>query len=279
MPAAVTRMSTPPRSVDRASHDRVVVDGAGCVAAGVQAPAAELLDERDRLGARVVAHIGDEDVGALFREPFTTGPADAVGTARHHRDLLVQPAHSPPLSHDDVATCLSVRMTATIDIYDPDVYVDGPAARVLRRAARARSRSTGRTCPTSPGTGPCSRTPTSRTVAREPMLYSASEGGRRAREPRRPRASSRCARCCWRWTRPKHVAYRRPLAPSFKARVIGAIEDRIRAICREIMRRAPRKRGDVEFVHDVATLLPTQVVGELMGLPREDWDQIHRGPR
>ena len=29
-------------------------------------------------------------------------------------------------------------------------------------------------------------------------------------------------------------------------------------------------------MHDVATLLPSQVMGELMGLPREDWHQIHR---
>ena len=32
--------------------------------------------------------------------------------------------------------------------------------------------------------------------------------------------------------------------------------------------------GDVEFVHDVSGSLPSQVVGELMGIPAEDWDQI-----
>jgi cytochrome P450 len=30
----------------------------------------------------------------------------------------------------------------------------------------------------------------------------------------------------------------------------------------------------VEFVHEVAGLLPSQVVGELVGIPREDWPQI-----
>jgi cytochrome P450 len=72
---------------------------------------------------------------------------------------------------------------------------------------------------------------------------------------------------------PKHVDYRRPLAPSFKARVIASLEGRIRAICQEINVKA-REQQDVDFVHDVATLLPSQVVGELMGLPREDWHQI-----
>ena len=36
------------------------------------------------------------------------------------------------------------------------------------------------------------------------------------------------------------------------------------------------ERGDVEFVHEVCGLLPSQVIGELMGLPRDDWSRIHR---
>jgi cytochrome P450 len=36
------------------------------------------------------------------------------------------------------------------------------------------------------------------------------------------------------------------------------------------------QQGDVEFVHDVCGLLPSQVIGQLMGLPREDWSRIHR---
>ena len=39
------------------------------------------------------------------------------------------------------------------------------------------------------------------------------------------------------------------------------------------------ERGDVDFVHDVCAKLPSQVVGELMGIPEEDWPQIHRWPR
>jgi cholest-4-en-3-one 26-monooxygenase len=48
----------------------------------------------------------------------------------------------------------------------------------------------------------------------------------------------------------------------------------VREICREIMQDAA-ERGEVEFVHEVTASLPTQVIGELMGLPREDWDAIH----
>ena len=52
------------------------------------------------------------------------------------------------------------------------------------------------------------------------------------------------------------------------------MEGRIRGICREIMQEAAERR-DVEFVHDVTASLPTQVIGELMGLPRADWEAIH----
>jgi cytochrome P450 len=55
---------------------------------------------------------------------------------------------------------------------------------------------------------------------------------------------------------------------------MGAIEDRVREICRSIMVEANERR-DVEFVHEVASRLPTRVIGELFGLPQQDWDHIH----
>ena len=53
------------------------------------------------------------------------------------------------------------------------------------------------------------------------------------------------------------------------------MEDQIRAICREIMAEAAAK-GDVEFVHDVTSALPSRVIGQLMGLPADDLPFIHR---
>jgi cytochrome P450 len=74
---------------------------------------------------------------------------------------------------------------------------------------------------------------------------------------------------------PRHVDYRRPVAPRFKARVIAQMEPQIRAICREIMA-AAAAQGDVEFVHDVTSSLPSRVIGQLMGLPEADLPMIHR---
>src|SRR6202008_1864186 len=51
------------------------------------------------------------------------------------------------------------------------------------------------------------------------------------------------------------------------------LEGRVRAICKDVMLTAGDLR-DVEFCHDVAGLVPSQVVGELVGIPKEDWPQI-----
>ena len=74
---------------------------------------------------------------------------------------------------------------------------------------------------------------------------------------------------------PRHFEHRRPLQPSFKPMAIGELEGRIRRICREIMQ-SVAGRDEVEFVHEMTAKLPSQVIGELMGLPEEDWSHIHR---
>jgi cytochrome P450 len=57
--------------------------------------------------------------------------------------------------------------------------------------------------------------------------------------------------------------------------VIGQMEERVRSICRQVMSEA-EEQGDVEFVHEVAGPVPSQVVGELVGIPSEDWPQIRK---
>jgi len=71
---------------------------------------------------------------------------------------------------------------------------------------------------------------------------------------------------------PNHTVYRRPMTEHFKARVIANMEDQIRELCRSILADAD---GEVEFVHDVTSQLPSRVIGQLMGLPEADWPRIH----
>jgi cytochrome P450 len=74
---------------------------------------------------------------------------------------------------------------------------------------------------------------------------------------------------------PHHTAYRQPLAPHFGARVIGRMEEQIRARCRSILEAAGDK-GEVDFVHEVAGPLPAQIIAEIMGLPQSDTPLIQQ---
>jgi cytochrome P450 len=74
---------------------------------------------------------------------------------------------------------------------------------------------------------------------------------------------------------PAHSTFREPLSEHFKAKVIARLEDNVRLITQAIMKEAAAQR-DVEFVHDVTSKLPSRVVGQLMGLPEDDWPMIHQ---
>lgn len=111
-------------------------------------------------------------------------------------------------------------------------------------------------------------------VARQPNLYSASEGGVVV-ETLSPESLEMMRHMLLAMDPPRHVTYRRPLAETFKVKVINGLEDQIRTICRDLMVTAA-DQGDVEFVHDVTSGLPSQVMGRLMGLPEADWALLHQ---
>ena len=74
---------------------------------------------------------------------------------------------------------------------------------------------------------------------------------------------------------PRHTAYRKPIAPEFTARVIARLEDRVRGVVTAILRHADEQGPGLEFVHDVCAHLPSQILGELLGLPADDRPSIH----
>jgi cytochrome P450 len=112
------------------------------------------------------------------------------------------------------------------------------------------------------------------TVARSPELYSAEQGGV-VLEDLAPESLEMMRNMLLAMDPPRHQTYRRPLAETFKAKVIAEMEGQIRTICRDLMVEARERGPEVEFVHDVTSGLPTQVMGRLMGLPEEDWALLH----
>lgn len=110
-------------------------------------------------------------------------------------------------------------------------------------------------------------------VARQPEIFSASEGGVVV-ENLSPENLVMMRKMLLAMDPPAHTTYRAALSPQFRARVLAKIEDRVREICRGIMAEAQERR-EVDFVHEVASPLPTRVMGELFGLPQQDWTHIH----
>jgi cytochrome P450 len=111
-------------------------------------------------------------------------------------------------------------------------------------------------------------------VSREPNLFSASEGGITL-EDGTPEALAMSRDMLVVMDPPRHTGYRKPLVPSFKPRVIGELEGQVRVIARDIMKHAGEVGPEVEFVHQASALMPSRVMGQLMGLPKDDWPYVH----
>jgi cholest-4-en-3-one 26-monooxygenase len=72
---------------------------------------------------------------------------------------------------------------------------------------------------------------------------------------------------------PPHTRHRRLVNRGFTPKMIGVLEPHIREITVKILEEAIAKR-DVDFVVDVASELPLQVIAELMGVPIEDRHKV-----
>ena len=123
-----------------------------------------------------------------------------------------------------------------VDLYDPDSYVSAPPHDVLAELRR--------TDPVhfqemagEPGYWMVLKHADVVHVAREATLFSASEGGVML-ENLGPEQLEMMRNMLLAMDPPRHVDYRRPIEPRFRARVIAKMEDQIRAICREIMAEA-----------------------------------------
>jgi cytochrome P450 len=159
-----------------------------------------------------------------------------------------------------------------LDLADPDAFVNGvphEALAMLRRTDPVHWQP----MDGEPGFWAVLRHADVAKVARHPEIFSASEGGV-VLENLLPEHLAMMRNMLLAMDPPAHTVHRTALLPHFRARVMAGIEDRVREICRAIMAEA-RERCAVEFVHEVASPLPTRVIGQLFGLPPEDWDRMH----
>jgi cytochrome P450 len=112
------------------------------------------------------------------------------------------------------------------------------------------------------------------TVARQPTVFSSAAGGV-VLEDLPPVQLEQMQGMLLAMDPPRHRAVRKPMIPRMNPRSIATLNEDILAICRHIFTDAAAK-GHVDAVNDVAAHLPTRVIGKMMGLPRTDWEVVHR---
>jgi len=163
-------------------------------------------------------------------------------------------------------------MTEGHDFYDPDGYIAGPPHELFAQLRRDQP-VVWQDIPGEPGYWMVLRHGDLTRVARDPKTFSAAIGGVMLEDlPAESLAMMQDMLLAM--DPPRHLSYRRNVSPEFTPRVMNQLEPRIREICRSIM--ADSADRTLDFVHDVCAKLPSQVVGELMGIPREDWPRIHQ---
>ena len=72
---------------------------------------------------------------------------------------------------------------------------------------------------------------------------------------------------------PRHTRLRLLVNKGFTPRMVERLHDRVREVTRDIVDDIA-KRGECDFVVDVAAELPLQVIAEIMGVPHEDRHQL-----
>jgi len=162
--------------------------------------------------------------------------------------------------------------TTALRLADPDTFADGVPYRELADLRRSNPVAW-QEMDGEPGFWAVLRDADVVTASRAPNLFSANRGGV-VLEDLDPENLDMMRNMLLAMDPPRHTTYRRPLADSFKAKVIGAMEGQIRGLCRDLMDEAAGQGPEVEFVHDVTAKLPSRVMGRLMGLPEADWDLL-----
>src|ERR1700712_3270145 len=148
-------------------------------------------------------------------------------------------------------------MTApAIDLYDPRTYLESAPHEAFTEL-RATSPVYWQDIPGQPGYWALLKHADVEYVARTPTLFSASLGGIVLEDGDEESLAGQ-REMLLAMDPPRHRWYRRPLIPSFGLRTIAGLEDRIREISRSALD-AVDGRDEVEFVQEVAAVLPTTV--------------------
>jgi cholest-4-en-3-one 26-monooxygenase len=159
-----------------------------------------------------------------------------------------------------------------VDLSDPDAFNAGfphDYFRFLRRQSPVAWHEE----QAGPGFWVISRYEDLKQVSRNPRVFSSFEGGTNI-EDRGAGDLPRLRAIMLNMDPPQHVKYRRLVQKGFTPRLVGNQEAHIRELAKQIVDRvAPR--GECEFVSEVASELPMQVICEMVGVPEQDRRRLY----
>jgi len=167
-----------------------------------------------------------------------------------------------------------------IDVFSPDLYVEGPpheAFKVLRREAPVffhKEPADPRTSrPEGPGFWVLSKYDDVKLASRMPQLFSSWKGGTNIWDLPQPQLDQ-VRLMMLNMDPPKHRQFRAIVNKAFTPRMVRGLEPRVRKLAKKIVDGIAHK-GECEFVSEVAALLPMEVICEMVGIPDEDRPHIY----
>jgi cytochrome P450 len=110
-------------------------------------------------------------------------------------------------------------------------------------------------------------------VSRNPNLFSSYAGGSILREMT-PEQTDGNRALMINMDPPQHVKYRRLVQRGFTPRMVNDLAPHIRTMATEIIDRVAA-RGECELVADLSALMPMQVICQMIGVAREDWEAVY----
>ncbi len=172
---------------------------------------------------------------------------------------------------------MSGALAVAVDLADPDTFANGvphEALAALRRSDPVHWQPMN----DQPGFWAVLRHADVVHVARHPEVFSSHAGGITVEDVTGP-TLQRVRSMLLAMDPPRHNAFRAPVSAHFRPRAIAGLETRVRNICGEIIAELRERSAAgvvVDFVTDVAAQLPNRVIGELFGLPRQDWEYLRK---
>ena len=160
-----------------------------------------------------------------------------------------------------------------IDIFDPDVYVQGvphDAFRILRAESPVSFQPEP---PDGVGFWAVTKYRDVVTVSKDPQTFSSYRGGTNIKDY--PSANLNVIRLLMlNMDPPQHVKFRRLTASGFTPRMIAGMEAYVRRAARGIVDNVI-ERGACDFVREIAAELPLIVIADMLGVPPGDRNRVY----